>query len=147
MPLQLRRQRQLQKPTQDFPVKTRALIDNGAHLVLICPNLASRLGLKIHHLCEPEIVDVALKNSDMKFRYELFEYIKLSFTSLDLIWTSHKTKAILPCTPVILGLPFLQHNSIVMDHADHTCIDKKTNYDFLNPPPLFASTSTQTPFA
>lgn len=41
------------------------------------------------------------------------------------------------CALVILGLPFLQHNSIVTDHAACTCIDKKTNYDLLNPPPCF----------
>ena len=30
----------------DFPVKTCALIDNGAHIVLICPELVQQLRLK-----------------------------------------------------------------------------------------------------
>ena len=38
----------------DFPVKTHALIDNGAHLVLICPELVAELELKKHHLSQPE---------------------------------------------------------------------------------------------
>jgi len=122
----------------DFPVKTKALLDNGAHLVLICPELVAELGLKMYRLWVPEIIDVALKNSDAKQKCELFDYIKISFTSLDSIWTSRKAKAIIApglCAPVILGFPFLQHNSIVTDHANRSCIDKKTNYDLLNPPP------------
>ena len=35
--------------------------------------------------------------------------------------------------PVILGLPFLSHNSIVVDHAACTAIDKQNNFDLLNP--------------
>jgi len=122
----------------DFPVKMKVLLDNGAHLVLIHPELVAELGLKRYRLQVPEIVDVALKNSNAKQKCELFDYIKISFTSLDSVWTSRKAKAIITpglCAPVILGLPFLQHNSIVTDHADCSCIDKKTNYDLLNPPP------------
>jgi hypothetical protein len=66
----------------------RALIDNGAHLVLIHPDLAAELGLKKFHLCEPELVDVALKNANTKIRCELSEHMKLSLTSLDSQWTS-----------------------------------------------------------
>lgn len=129
---------QIHRLINDFPVKTRALIDNGAHLVLIHPDLASELSLKKYRLCEPELVDVALKNTNMKTRCKLSEFIKLSLTLLDSQWTSQTVKAIIApglCAPVILGLPFLQHNSIVTDHVDHTCIDKKSNYDLLNPLP------------
>jgi hypothetical protein len=35
--------------------------------------------------------------------------------------------------PVILGLPFLSHNSIVVDHAARTVIDKSQNFDLMNP--------------
>jgi len=117
----------------DFPVKTRALIDNGMHLVLIRPDLAAELGLKKYHLHVPEVVDVALKNTDTKIRCELSEFIKLSLTSLDSQWTSQTVKAIIApglCAPVILGLPFLQHNSIVTDHASCTCIDKNQTMTF-----------------
>ena len=51
----------------DFPVKIKALIDNGAHLVLICPELVAELGLKKYRLREPEIVDVALKNDNTNY--------------------------------------------------------------------------------
>ena len=37
---------QVHSMTEDFPVKTCALIDNSAHLVLIRPELVSCLGLK-----------------------------------------------------------------------------------------------------
>jgi hypothetical protein len=39
--------------------------------------------------------------------------------------------------PIILGLPFLIHNDIVTDHAERSCVDKKTGYNFLNPTPVF----------
>jgi hypothetical protein len=41
------------------------------------------------------------------------------------------------CAPV-LGLLFLVHNDIVVDHAVHTVIDKTSDFDLLNPvgPPL-----------
>ena len=38
--------------------------------------------------------------------------------------------------PIILGLPWLIHNKIVTNHDARTCIDKITNYDLFNPPPI-----------
>lgn len=67
--------------THDFPVKTRALIDNGAHLVLIRPELVKQLELRIHKLHELELVDVAF--SDKRSKTKLYDYVKLSLTSLD----------------------------------------------------------------
>ena len=123
----------------EFPVKTRALIDNGEHVVLIHPKLVHELNLKIRHLKTPEIIDVTLKYGHNS-RSELHEYIKLSLTSLDCSWTSKTTvKALIApnlCMPVILGLPFLIHNTIVTDHAARSCIDKHSNYDLLNPEPI-----------
>ena len=112
-----------------------ALIDNGAHLILIRPELVNWLGLKKHDLPEPELVDVAFNSQQKKTK--LYQYVKLSLTSLDSSWTSHTVRAVITpglCAPIILGLPWLMHNSIVTDHAAHTCIDKKTSYDLLNPP-------------
>ena len=37
---------QIHSQMDDFPIRTRALIDNGTHLVLIRPDLVDRLGLK-----------------------------------------------------------------------------------------------------
>jgi hypothetical protein len=129
---------QIHSLTDDFPVKTCALIDNGAHLVLIHPDLVNRLGLKKHRLHVPEIVDVAFSNQKKKTK--LYNYVKLSLTSLDLSWTSRTVRAVVTlglCAPIILGLPWLIHNLIVMDHATRTCIDKTTSYNLLNPAPVF----------
>ena len=128
---------QIHSLTDDFPVKTRALIDNGAHLVLIHPDLVDHLGLKKYRLHKPELVDVAF--SKEKKETELYYYVKLSLSSLDSAWTSRVVKAIVTpglCLPVILGLPWLEWNSIVTDHAARTCIDKLNSYDLLNPPPI-----------
>ena len=130
----------------DFPVKMKVLLDNGAHLVLIHPELVAGLGLKRYRFQVPEIINIALKNSDAKQKCKFFNYIKISFTSLDSLWTSHKAKAIIApglCAPIILGLPFLQHSSIVTDHANCSCIDKKTNYDLVNPPPCLPPSPPQ----
>ena len=104
---------QIHSLTDDFPVKTRTLIDNGAHVVLIRPKLVEKLGLKKRRLRTPEIVDVALHNGQNS-RSELLDYVKLSLTSLDAIWTSKTVTALIApglCMPVILGLPFLTHNA------------------------------------
>jgi hypothetical protein len=61
----------------------------------------------------------------------------LSLSSLDSAWSSRVIKAIVTpglCLPIILGLPWLEWNHIVTDHAARTCIDKKTSYDLINPP-------------
>jgi hypothetical protein len=34
---------------------------------------------------------------------------------------------------VLLGLPFLSHNNIVVDHSARTAIDKTMEFDLLNP--------------
>jgi len=128
---------QIHSLTEDFPVKTHTLINNGAHLVLISPELVEQLGLKIDKLCKPEPIDVAF--SKEKKRTELYNYVKLSLTSLDCVWTSHSVRVIVTpglCSLVILGLPWLIHNMIITDHAACTCIDKTTSYDLLNPPPV-----------
>ena len=117
---------------------TCALIDNGAHLVLIHPELVSELNLKKHRLPKPEPVDVAMQNGQNS-QSELYEYVKLSLTSLDAKWTSKSVKALIApglCMPIILGLPFLIHNCIITNHAARTCIDKLSNYDLLNPLPV-----------
>jgi hypothetical protein len=119
----------------DFPVKTCALIDNGAHLVLIRPDLVDRLGLKKFKLHAPELIDVAFSKENKKTK--LYYYVKLSLSSLDSTWTSCVIKAVVTtglCLPIILGLPWLEKNNIVTDHAAWTCIDKIKLYDLLNSP-------------
>ncbi|KIK01091.1 hypothetical protein K443DRAFT_678677, partial [Laccaria amethystina LaAM-08-1] len=99
---------------------TRALIDNGAHFVSIRPELAAKLGLKVYHLHKPE----SSKKQQQK-KTELYHYVKLSLALLDLHWTSRTVRTLATpglCTPIILGLPWLSHNSIITDHAARRCI-------------------------
>jgi hypothetical protein len=126
-------------PNVSLPVTVPMLLDNGAHVVLIHTDLVMELGLRRCLLPEPETVDVAVKSSDAFSRTTLTEWVKLSVTSLDDQWTSRTVHALIAphlCTSIILGLPFLSHNSIVTNHTTCTCIDKHTNYDLLNPAPL-----------
>ena len=120
----------------DFPVTTHVLIDNGAHLILIHPELVNQLGLRKYQLHKPETDDVAFGNKK-KQKTELYHYVKLSLTSLDSEWTSCTVRVLITpglCAPIILSLPWLIHNLIVTDHTAWTCIDKKNSYDLLNPP-------------
>jgi len=120
-----------------FPVVTHALINNGAHVIF--PELVDELNLKKCHLHKPEIVDVTLHNG-LKSLSKLYEYVKLSLTPLDAIWTLKSvTTLITPglSMPIIFGLPFLIHNAIVTNHAAHTCVDEFSNYDLLNLLPVF----------
>ena len=120
----------------DFPVKTHKHIDNGVHLVLICLELVTELGLKKYCLHDPKIIDVTF-NNDKKQKKKLYNCVKLALTSLDSQWTSCTMKALImpgSCMPIILRLPWLIQNSIVTNHAACTCIDKLSSYDLLNPP-------------
>ena len=73
--------------------------------------------------------------------YVLHEWIKLKLHDPDSYWTACTVCTIIMpglCAPVILGLPFLVHNTIVVDHAVHTVIDKTSGFDLLYPitPPV-----------
>ena len=124
----------------DFPLMFSMLIDNGAHLVLIHPEVVEALKLKHHPLKVPETVSIAIsENNKKKVKMTLHHYVKFEVTSLDNAWTSKTVHAIITpglCMPVILGLPFLIHNDIVTDHKARSCIDKKCGYNLLNPVPV-----------
>lgn len=123
-------------PKSAFPVRIRALIDDGSHLVLIRPELADELGLKRYPLPSPEIVGTAFTNtSSPSHTSTLSEFVELNLTSIDGRWSSRRVRAVIApsyCAQVILGLPFLSHNSLVTDYSARTCIDKRSNYDLLN---------------
>jgi Aspartyl protease len=123
-------------PLSEFPLKVSTLVDNGCHLVLIRPNIVQKLGLPIHTLHTPEPVDVAIKNRKEKQKCILKKFVILSVTSIDQQWSSKRIRAIIApnlCMPLILGIPFLSHNNIVMDHALRSCVDKKSDYNLINP--------------
>jgi hypothetical protein len=69
----------------------------------------------------------------------LYEWVKLKLYDVSGLWTSKTVRAVIApslCAPVILGLSFLSHNNIVIDHEARTVTDKVTGLDLLNPPPL-----------
>ncbi|KAJ7585334.1 hypothetical protein C8J56DRAFT_1052639 [Mycena floridula] len=111
-------------PLSSFPIKTRVLIDNGSHLVLIRPELTAEMGLKLQKLKVPEHVDVALKNGD-SIPTILSDYVTLKISSHNGQYSSQKVVAVIApnlCFPMILGLPFLCDNHVI-DHSKRTCID------------------------
>jgi len=132
-------------PAAEFPLKFSSLISNGSHLVLICPDTVAKLGLPVLLLPEPENVDIVISSSASKSMCPS-QYVEFKVMSLDGIWTSHKTFAVIApglCMLLILGLPFLEHNEIICDHALHTCIHKKTKYNLLHPVLPSPPSSTQ----
>ena len=53
-------------PCLDFTLNFSALIDNGAHVILIHPEVVNKLGLEWHLLSVPEPVDVAITDGKKK---------------------------------------------------------------------------------
>jgi len=127
-------------PTVDFPLMVHTLIDNGAHIVLIRPELVKQLHLPVYTLETPEEVDVAIDTSCKKTKKQILSsFVILHLTSPDNVFVAKPVCALITpglCMPVILGLPWLEHNRIVCDHADRACIVKDLNYDLLHPPPI-----------
>lgn len=77
---------------------------------------------------------------DNKVNVMLTHCVKLSLTSTDNVWTSRVVYTVITpglCMPIILGLPFLETNNIVCDHANQSCIDKVSSYNLLNPVKVF----------
>jgi len=103
---------------------------------LISSDLVDELGLKRRTLPEPMPVELAVPDKKSKRTIELSEYVKLQLYDPVGNWTSKTVRALIApslCAPVILGLPFLAHNNIVIDHALRTAIDKVSGFDLLNP--------------
>ena len=126
-------------PVNCPPVTISALIDHGAHVVLISDDLATSLDLKRRQLHKQLPVEMAIPGSGAKHVVQLTEWVKLSLYDVSNLWSSKTVRAVIApslCAPVILGLPFLSHNNIVIDHAARTAIDKTTGFDLLNPPPV-----------
>jgi hypothetical protein len=124
----------MEGPMSNLPIQVRGLIDNGSGLVLIHQDVVDRLGLRRHPLHEPVPVSAAFTNSADP--PPLTEWVKLKALSDDLSYETNTVCALIApdlCTDVILGLPFLKRNSIVVDHSDGSVIDKRTNYNLLDP--------------
>lgn len=120
----------------DFPVEVRGLVDSGAHLVLIQPELAKLLGLRLFRLEKPIAVSVTMQNDSKKIT-TLRDFVKIAPFSPDSQWTSRTVRAIVApglCAPIIFGLPFLECNSLVIDAEARSVVDKRSGFDLLNPP-------------
>ena len=133
-------------PATSSPICVDVLIDHGSPLVLIDQRLTSKLGL---HVCAlPRAMPVTMAMSgEGKDPFLLTHYVQLSCLSLDEHFCSKSVCALLAlnlCMPLLLGMPFLSHNCIVIDHELHTCIAKNNNYNLLHPLPIqWAATSPQ----
>jgi hypothetical protein len=125
-------------PVGTLPISFSALIDYGSHLVLISDKFIKSLQLHRPTLAEPLEVEMAMPESGLKNVVQLRDWVKLSLYDQVGSWTSKTVRAVIApslCAPVILGLPFLQHNKIVIDHDARTAIDKESGFDLLNPTP------------
>jgi hypothetical protein len=140
---------QLTNTADCVSLKAKALIDSGAHMVLIRPDVVERLAIPSFPLHTPEQVSVTL--GEQTHAQQLMHYVVIEPTSLDGIFTSHRIHAVIApglCMPIILGLPFLISNNIVCDYTKRTCTTTKTNppYNLLKSPkpkaPLFIKTNT-----
>ncbi|KIM87980.1 hypothetical protein PILCRDRAFT_3692 [Piloderma croceum F 1598] len=121
-----------------FPMILNALIDHGSHIVLISNDLVIELLLKRRKLVKPMPVELAMPDQNSIRTLELSEYVKLKLYDPVGNWTSKTVRALIApslCAPVILGLPFLAHNNIVIDHALRTAVDKVSGFDLLHPTP------------
>lgn len=120
--------------SEDVQIPYDCLLDDGAHLVLIRPETVTDLGLSIRRLNEPVSVSLAL-NSDPESVKEFHDYVFLSLSSLNNAWSSKPVRALIApglCSNILLGLPFLVHNKIVIDHESRTAIDKSCGFDLLH---------------
>jgi hypothetical protein len=129
--------------SDSLSVNTTALIDSGAHMVFIRPDLADRLNLEQFPLPQPELVSVAIDTSEPN---ALTHFVKLKLSSRDGIFTSTTVTAVIArnlCMPIILGLPFLCKNEMRSDYARRTCVTTVVSppYDLLGTKPSTSSKS------
>jgi hypothetical protein len=103
----------------EFPSILTVLLDCGSHLVLINKKLANQLDLKHSLLPKPEKIELALLPNGQKEEIALHEWVPLEVYDPTLSWKAKTIRAVVVprlCTPIVLGLPFLSHNSIVIDY-------------------------------
>ena len=101
---------------------TTALIDSGAHIVLIRASLVQRLNLPRTPLATPQHVNVAI--SPGQTAHTLTHYVEISPSTVSHSFTSKPLQAIIVenlCAPIILGLPFLVTNRITCNYARREC--------------------------
>jgi hypothetical protein len=123
-------------PSVDELFTVDSMLDCGAHVMLISKALVCLLGLRRFRLHKPLPISVALNNTTSSDSH-LYEYVKITPFSPDSAYVSRTIKAVVMpnlCVPLLLGLPFLAVNHIVADFVARTAVDKRGNFDLLNPP-------------
>ena len=121
-----------------FFVPVKAMIDNGAHIVLIRPDVVNTLRLEQKRLRIPQMINITMKDEKKEKKIKpvlLSHYVLLSLLTVDNSWTSKPICTVIApglCMKVLLGLPFLVHNCIVVDHEVPSTIVKDTSIDLLN---------------
>jgi hypothetical protein len=124
-------------PALEFPRATLSMLDTGCPTVLIREDLVANLGLHHRLLPKPESFEVALQDPKDKKEYvTLKEWCKITVSDPSSSWHSKSIQAIIApclCTEIILGLTFMACNTIVVDVAACTAIDKTSGFDLLNP--------------
>lgn len=119
------------------PVVVKGLIDNGSSVVLIKQSLVDRLKLPIFQASDPFLCQAAFSSN--KTSLSLSSYVKIQPVSLDGHFTSRTLRAFVSpslVTDLILGLPFLNSNTLIVDHGLTSCIaklDNQSSYDLLHP--------------
>jgi hypothetical protein len=109
----------LNNVTDRLSLKMKALIDGGAHMVLIHPDIVTRLALPTFPLEKPEQVNIAMGSPNQI--EQLTHYIIIEPASLDGLFILHCIHAVIApglCMSIILGLPFLCTNKIVCEYAN-----------------------------
>ena len=126
----------LDDPNLGEPLVVDALIDNSSSLVLINEQLIGQLGLQVGALPSAVSISVALSEGH-KQQFSLSQFVNLCVHSTNGFFQACTIHALILsglCTPLLLRLPFLQHNKIVIDHGSRTCVAKDAMYDLLNSP-------------
>jgi hypothetical protein len=122
--------------TAGLSVNTTTLIDSGAHMVFIRPDLVDKLELHSLRLTIPETVSVAINAQKPA---PLMHFVRLTIKSRDNVFESKVLNAVVTpglCMPIILGLPFLCTNNISCNYATRKCFVtiKNKSYNLLSPP-------------
>jgi hypothetical protein len=79
-----------------------------------------------------------MNNAHEKDTSKHTEWVRLNMYDPSCQWTAKSVRAIVAtglCAPIILGLPFLLHNSIVIDHKTHEVVHKVSGFNLLKPSP------------
>ena len=123
-------------PLGDLPINFNCLLDVVSHLVIIHEDLVNKLKLHCKKLHTPIFTKTAMHN-DQKNIIKFDEFVKLQLYDASgqyVLKSVHTVISSSSCIPILLGLPFLKHNSIVIDVDVNTAIDKYNGFDLLNPP-------------